>query len=459
MIWRRSTAAWRWPVFASGCMVLLGLLIGYSPSIGSGAVVLALVSGLMLWRPRIGLYASLATIAIGQVIRIPLFGGEGSVIPNDIILLPTAAIWLLQRLASGRWPMPKLRIWWPMVALLLAMVASLFMNRDNFLGRELLASSLYIIRWIEYAAFLLLVLDEAQRPGGHRRLLSWIMSIGVLVALLGFVQLRVFPDFSSMVPNGWDPHIGRLLSTWYDPNFLSGFFAMLICVGLTVALSRSFMAARWWWLAIMLLSLATVFTFSRSGYVALVAGVGFVTLWRSRLLLVLGICMAAATVAFVPRVQERVIGIRSVDETAQLRIVSWQNAGQVIADHPWFGVGYNSYRFVQAEYGFVKDAREHSASGSDSSILTTWVTMGIIGLLAFVWLGWAMAADIWDAWRDRSRSWMGRSVALGVFAAGIALFVHSQFVNSFYYPHMLQAWWLLYAIAVTKQGSDHDTAA
>ena len=48
----------------------------------------------------------------------------------------------------------------------------------------------------------------------------------VILSILGFVQLILFPDFSFMSQYGWDPHQGRLLSTWYDPNFLGGFLGL-----------------------------------------------------------------------------------------------------------------------------------------------------------------------------------------------------------------------------------------
>src|SRR5262249_11414937 len=149
---------------------------------------------------------------------------------------------------------------------------------------ELMAGSFYILRWLEYAALLFIGFDIMESKQVAKKYLTWLVWGGVITALLGFIQLKVFPDFSFMVPKGWDPHVGRLLSPWFDPNFLSGYLSFLITISLAIALSMKPWQARWWWVAILLMTVAVILTFSRSGYVALAAGAGLVALIRSRTL-------------------------------------------------------------------------------------------------------------------------------------------------------------------------------
>jgi putative inorganic carbon (HCO3(-)) transporter len=173
-----------------------------------------------------------------------------------------------------------------------------------------------------------------------------------------------------------------------------------------------------------------------------------VALIRSRLVLYLGLLGLAATILFVPRVQERVIGIRSVDETAQLRIVSWENALGIISDHPVFGIGYNLYREAQLQAGILKDPTAHSATGSDSSLLLVTATTGIVGLVAFLWLLVALAREAIRTAAAKNLSAQWRAVGLGTAAAFAALFVHSQFVNSLLYPHLMEFIWIMAAVVV-----------
>jgi O-antigen ligase len=164
--------------------------------------------------------------------------------------------------------------------------------------------------------------------------------------------------------------------------------------------------------------------------------------------LFLGILSVIAVFLFVPRVQERVIGIRTIDETAKLRLVSYNNAFQVIGDHPVIGIGYNLYKYVQVEYNFLEKTSEHSASGSDSSILTIWVTTGTIGLIVYLWLFMAMLREAWKTWHAQHLDARWRGFGLGLFAGLLGLFAHSQFVNGLQYPHLMEMMWLLVAMAI-----------
>jgi len=427
-------------------MLGVGAMIGSHFMLGSVFIAGLMIALIIFGFPEVALLASLGSIVLGQLIRLPV--GDSAILPNDIILPTLIIAWTLKRLASRRWELRKHSLTLPIFLTLLVMGLSLIINigREDF--REWLNGASYFIRWIEYLALFWIGQDVFRT---HQRALMYLkilIGIGVTLAILGFIQLKVFPDFSFMVPQGWDPHVGRLLSTWFDPNFLGGLFVLLIAIAVSVALYIPFQQARWWWVAAGVLSLATVLTFSRSAYVGLVVALAVIGLVRSRVALFLGALTMIAVVMFVPRVQERVIGIRSVDETAQLRLVSYRNAFTVIGDHPLIGVGYNLYKYVQVEYNFLEKTEEHSASGSDSSLLTMWVTTGIIGFVIYLWLFAAMLREVWKTWRDKSlpKQWQG--FGLGAVAGLLGLFAHSQFVNGLQYPHLMEVMWLVVAMSI-----------
>ncbi len=430
-----------------------GLIIGWFGVAGVLRLAALLLIVLVLWKPELAFIASIVSMVIGQFVRLSVLGGDNGVIINDLLLPALIVVWVWRRLSSGRWPLPRQSLTLPIMAVIGIMILSLILNSSNYTQREIFSGLLYQVRWIEYALVLVMGFDWLRT---RQRAWRYVILVGggaVAVSLLGFAQLQIFPDFSFMVPQGWDPHVGRLLSTWFDPNFLAGWLAFLITIALATALSLPWNRARWWWLAIGIMTLAVILTFSRSGYVALAAGAGLVALIRSRTVFFLGLLTMVGVVLFIPRVQERVIGIRTVDETARLRIISWQNAFTVIHDHPLLGVGYNLYRYVQVDYGFLTDTKEHSASGSDSSLLTMWVTTGILGLLAYLWLFIAMLREAWRTWRDRALPPEWRGFGLGLLAALIGLLVHAQFVNSLFYPHIMQTVWIFLAAAIMVRHS------
>ncbi len=396
--------------------------------------------------PEAAFMASIGSIVLGQLIRLPI--GDSAILPNDIILPVLILAWTLRRLASRQWRVLHHSLTWPIALTVLVMALSLLVNFGREDVAEWVNGGLYFVRWIEYLALFWIGQDFFQTQARAQRYAKILVGLGVSLALLGFVQLRIFPDFSFMVPQGWDPHVGRLLSTWFDPNFLGGLFVILIAISISVALYLPFRLARWWWVATAIMSLAIILTFSRSAYVGLVVALGIIGLIRSRVALFLGALAIVGIILFVPRVQERVIGIRSIDETAQLRLVSYRNALTVIGDRPYLGIGYNLYKYVQVRYNFLERTEEHSASGSDSSLLTMWVTTGTIGLIMYLWLFAAMLREGWRTWQDRSLPKMWQGFGLGAFAGLCGLFAHSQFVNGLQYPHLMEVVWLVVAMAI-----------
>lgn len=435
-------------ILCAALVVVLGVgwMIGSHFLLGSVLIGGLVIGAMVLGYPEVAFVASVLSIILGQLVRLPI--GDSAILPNDIVLPVLVVAWTLRRLASRRWELRRHSLTLPIGLMILVMGLSLVVNLGRENTNEWFNGALYFIRWVEYLALFWIGLDLFRTHQRALRYLFLLVGSGAVLAVLGFVQLKIFPDFSFMVPKGWDPHVGRLLSTWFDPNFLGGLFLLLIAVTTSVALYAPWRQARWWWAVSIMLGLAAVLTFSRSAYVGLVVALGIIGLVRSRVALFIGALAMISLVLFVPRIQERVIGIRSVDETAQLRLVSYRNAFTVIGDHPFLGVGYNLYKYVQVEYNFLEKTAEHSASGSDSSLLTMWVTTGTLGLFVYLWLFAAMLRETWRTWRERSLPKMWQGYGLGAFAGLCGLFAHSQFVNGLQYPHLMEVMWLIVAMAI-----------
>lgn len=422
-------------------VALAAFLIGLDPVIG-GIAVLAFVLGVSVFLfPLVGVFAAVASLVIGQLIRIPALGTEGAMLPNDLIIPALAAGWLLRGLWQQRLGFPSSPLSAPLGAMTIVFLLTFIAGSAQvpFLtNRELLAGSFYILRWLEYAILFFIVADIVRTEAAARRVVRWLFAAAAMLAFLGFIQLRIFPDFRFMVPQGWDPHIGRLLSTWFDPNFLGGFFAFVIALVSGVAVYSQGKERAALWLLNAILFAALVLTFSRSAYAAFFAGIMALTLMKSRRMFLALLLLLAFVVTSVPRVQERIQGALNLDETARLRIVSWQNALTVYRDYPLTGIGYNTYRYVQVTYGFQKDAAEHSAGGSDSSLLTILVTTGPVGLAAYLWMLWASLSMAWSSFR-RGATNLVRGLGFGAVGALLSVIVHSFFLNSLLFPHMMEA--------------------
>lgn len=386
----------------------------------------------------IGIAGAIFWAAMGELARLPI-GPENGLLPNDLWVGGLTLIWLFDRtLLQRRWPASPL--WAPFLTFIAFMAISLLHNLPTLTRGEFVSSALYAVRFIEYFLLVFIALEFTSPLKKH---LTTALKFGtLLVALAGFVQLKIFPDFGPLEQIGWDPHNGRLLSTWFDPNFVGGLFAVALCWFIPDLLPSKKLSSKIpTALLITILLTALLLTYSRSAYLALLAGLGMLGLLRSKKLILIGALVILLGLSVSDRARERVvnlvhtgqalfgIGAELPDATARLRLNSWNGAWTIIQDQPWLGIGYNSYRAAQGRYGFLDDLTKHSATGSDSTLLTIWATTGLFGLLAYLWI---LTTMLWNTFKHRENG-----LSVGIFCSIIAILVHSLFVNSLLYTPLL----------------------
>jgi O-antigen ligase len=148
------------------------------------------------------------------------------------------------------------------------------------------------------------------------------------------------------------------------------------------------------------------------------------------MLLLTFLIIAFATYFAIPRIQTRVAGITDPADSAHFRLVSWSNTLSIIQDNLLLGVGFNTFRYAQKEYGLVDYSgyESHGASGSDSSLLFVLATTGIFGLMFF--LGGFMQP-------------LFKSKNLLLKTLIVSLLLESFFINSLFYPQILIIWIVL----------------
>jgi O-antigen ligase len=143
---------------------------------------------------------------------------------------------------------------------------------------------------------------------------------------------------------------------------------------------------------------------------------------------------------------DRALGVLQFDATVQLRQEALKEAWHLARQHAWLGVGYNAYQFAARDAGLIGDSSLHSRSGADSSLLTLWVTTGLPGVILFV-LPWLYFLQLFI------RRWITHTHLPSLTAAAgiIFLLIHSLFVNSFLYSHLLIIISFVVALVVTDK--------
>jgi O-antigen ligase len=385
----------------------------------------------------------------GELYRVPFMGFD--LLPSDILIPILFVAWIIDKIRNDR--LIRLgRVGKFTVIYLLILAFTFVLNAFRFPLSEMAVGGAYMARYGMYVVLSLIVYDLLARDATKRLLKIIVASSGIsamIIAVFGFLQLKYFPDFLSLglYLQGWDPHIGRLASTWLDPNFISGMLAFILApvaaLGIHFHRKKEYGRLIGAFAVFGILLVALYLTYSRSGYLAFLAGLGLLAFLKSRKLLIATVLTVVLLFLFTPRVQERVgeawdsgkafLGLDSqwpLDPTAQLRVFSWQFGREIVADYPILGMGWRyKYEINNRGHGLLSD---HSSGGSDSSLLTLWANSGIFGLLSFLGIG---AAAFYLAFKrlwhhDDFYSFLEAGLISGFFG----LLVHSVFLNSLFYP-------------------------
>lgn len=415
---------------------------------------------------HIGLIIVALLPIVGELVRMPLLSDQG-ILVSDIAIGILVIFWMIQKISDQEKVFQNLYLS-PLLFFTGIALFSLLQSLVFLKPSEVLSGSFYLLRFVEYTLLAVIITDKIKTLKQMRQLLSWVVFSALLIAIAGFIQLEIYPDLEKLTKFGWDPHQNRLVSTWLDPNFAGGLFALMISLLLgRFIYAKGFKKKLELIFIMMIFSVALVLTYSRSAYLA--AGLGILTigLLKSRKLLIIAIILGLAAFSVLPRAQERANDLihsaqsllfntaENPDPTARLRIKSWDQTLLLILKKPWFGSGYNTLRSVKVQEGFVENTEVHSASGSDSSILTILATTGILGLVPFLWLYWSILATAFKTWRKKTmaiqqskinESFSGRGYGLGLLAGMIGLVGHSFFVNSLLFPHIMIFIWILAGI-------------
>lgn len=377
-------------------------------------------------------------LILGSALAAELYRFHGQLLV-DWLVPPLVLIYIATKGKKGPWP----RLLIPASFFLFFGASSLALNGQFLENGDFAKAAFYLVRW---ASFFLLLLPVYQANQATKKgIFAGLMGFGVGLSLLGFLQLYFVPDFRAYEILGWDPHVGRLLSTWFDPNFVGGALAYLICLGLGVMLRGP---KPWLGIALAIMTVALVLTLSRSAYLAF--GLGLLTLgllasWR---LLAAGTLIAVFATLLIPSVHDRILDLfHSItaftketyalpDPSARLRVGSWEEAWALFKQKPLLGHGYNRYEWAALDLGALKDPKIHSASGSDSSLLTVLATTGVLGFVAYGMVYAKLLATSLHARLQKD------GTALGVFAGTLGLLMHSIFVNSQLFPLFMVPFWL-----------------
>lgn len=372
----------------------------------------------------------------GQVFRIPIPFLSQSILIFDLVLVIVVPLWFLLVGFKKIKDTPLIK---PFSLFIIISFLSLVLNPLRLSLYELIFSGLYLVRLILYLGIFILAYNFLkEKKENYQFLSSGLIFSAVIFAFFGFWQYFFYPDIRNLLYLGWDPHYGRLVSTFFDPNF-SGIiliftFFLVLHINFTNKTNLPLLLLGIFWLALLL-------TFSRSSYLAFIVGLLVYGFWqkRQKLFLMLTFLFLISIFLLPKPVGEGGKLGRTVSSLA--RVENWQQSLKIFLDHPFWGVGFNTYKFAREKYGFLPTSEfdRHFESGADNSLLFILSTLGMVGFLGFVYLG----KKITEKLTVFSKPLFWASVS--------ALLIHSFFQNSLFYPWVMFWMFLIMALSTNSK--------
>jgi len=353
---------------------------------------------------KIILFIYLALFPFGQLLKISFFNA------SDVLAF-IALIYIFLIKKEG------LRVLKPFMGFLIIALFSLLYSVFNFKSFDILIGLLYLLRFISYFYLYKLSFNIIKKDPKLKKLIfNSLLLVSFFVGVFGWIQYFYYPDLTSLKYLGWDDHLYRLAGTFLDPGFTS----LIIVFGAII----SFIKKKYLFLMFFLTTLA--FTYSRAGYVSLIASL-FVASFifkRFRVFLISLVCLSVIIFLLPKPAGEGVNLTRTYSISS--RIINYKETLQIFKKSPVFGIGYNNMCLGRKIYLNEEDTSSHSCSGSDSSLLLVLATTGIVGFVVFASMASKMLLN--------SKKGYYNNVFLVLLSA---VFVHSFFVNSLFYSWIM----------------------
>ncbi|MAR07911.1 MAG: putative bicarbonate transporter, IctB family [Cyanobium sp. NAT70] len=297
------------------------------------------------------------------------------------------------------------------------------------------------------------------------RLLTAVMSGGLLSSVLALRQLYASSEELARWadPNSISQGTIRIYGPLGNPNLLAGYLLPIIPLAALAIIRWRGIGSRFFALVTLLLSgAATVFTYSRGGWLGLMAGSAVLILllllratrqwppfWRRLLpiaILILGAALLAVAATKLEPIRTRVTSLLAGrgDSSNNFRINVWLSSLEMVQDRPWLGIGPGNNAFNRM-YPLYQQPKFNALSAY-SVPLEILVETGLAGLIASLGLLWsAIKAGLTGLRLDDAAA----GAALASLAAIAALLGQGIADTIFFRPEVQLIGWFCLATLAT----------
>lgn len=366
---------------------------------------------------KIIFFTALIVFPFGQLFRIsnPLWGGVINFF--DALAFLLAIITLIKK--------PKFPDWYRyfFYFILFCIFSLLF----NYQLTEL-KSIFYLIRLVSYSLVAVFIHNHIndkdkmykQLLGGNE-IENKLLWLSLFSAVFGWIQYLFWPDLTALMYLGWDDHLLRMVGTFLDPTFLG----LIFVLGIILAIKNNKIKA------LFFLTLSLAFTYSRINYLIFFLILPFIKFSLKKKIL-LAAFFSIILLLLPKNIGEGTTLTRTASGNGKL--INFEETIRIIKTSPVIGVGYNNICLTRQKYLGDLNINSHSCNGADSSILFLMATTGVVGLFLFI----SFLTKIPNS-------------QYLIYSLG-AVFIHSLFANSLFYPHIM--FWIFALIGLETKSNN-----
>lgn len=363
----------------------------------------------------------------------PLFDRAFSMV--EVLSLLTLAAWALRIAADRRetgWP-SLAGLWRRMTSLDKAVGLFIAVSVVSLAWADLLGVAVTELRQMVIEPFVVyLVLRTVPFTRAERwRMVDLLVLTGAVVSVIGLAQFVA--GVNVIAAEGGMP---RLQSVFGTPNNAALFLGRVVPFGAAALLIDRGGWRRWLYgVAAFVMALALGLTLSKGGILlGLPAGLAMVViLWAGRkglIAVVAGAILEALALIPLSRLPRfsGLIDFTSGTSTTFFRLQLWKSTLRMIRDHPITGVGLDQFLYeYRGRYILPSAWQQPDLSQPHNFLLNYWVRLGIIGLIAGIWMQvafWRLGWRVQERLRGADAGM--RALAVGAMGSMAAMIAHGM---------------------------------
>jgi len=304
----------------------------------------------------------------------------------------------------------------------------------------------YVMKLIEYILIYYMVVNNTHDVRQLRNYIKIFFLVAVAVAVYGYMQIGT---------------IGRVTAPFEheaEPNTYGGYFVFIFALvyGFVISPVKGFTRSRYLVLVIFIIP-PFLYTLSRGSYLAffpVLLAMSILAPPGKKKLPIVFFLVAVMSVPLLPervrlRVENTFVGRTTyevqgfgfnrqevaLDPSSVARLQSWDNVIGYWLEYPILGLGITGAGFI------------------DSQWMRTIGELGIVGIIAVVWLFRHLIGNALRLYRDHYARVddLGFTLSLGYLGGLVGLIIHAITANTFYIVRIMGPFWFFTALLVMLQ--------